>query len=88
MTEIITIGLIETTEMMTDMKEMIDKIEETGEMITTEMTEMKEDMIEMENMAVGTADQEMVFEDTARRLEAKESLLQVHPWLLDIPSLV
>ena len=61
-------GIIEMTDMkgMRDMIEMIEMIE---------MTEKTEDMKEMEVMVVGTADQEMVPEDTARRLEAKESLL-------------
>ena len=39
----------------------------------------------MEDMAVGTADQETALEDTASRLEAKENLLQAYPWFLGIP---
>ena len=82
MKEIIMIEMTDTTGMMKPMKGMIDKTEEKREMITTEMTEiaeMKEDMTEVEDMemeaAVGVADQETALEDTARRVEAKESLL-------------
>ena len=58
------------------MKGMIDMTEIIEVIITTEMKEMKEGMKTMEDIAaVGTADQETVLEDTARRLEAKESLL-------------
>ena len=87
MTEIVMIEMTEAPETieMTDMKDMIDMTEVIEEMIALEMTEMKENMKEMEDMTVGTADQETALEDTARRLGAKENLLQVYPWLLGIP---
>ena len=63
-------------EEMAEMREVKDKIEEMEEKIIIEIiTEMTEGMTGMEDMAVGTAGQEMVPEDTVRRLEAMESLL-------------
>ena len=77
MTEIVMIEMTETPETieMTDMKGTRAMTGMIEVMIATEMTEIKGDMEEMADIAVGTADQEMALEDTARRLEAKESLL-------------